>query len=111
MVNKPGSGVANMQIAITGVKLQKRSDLVPGAFGVLPFGRMINRSRTPMVKLGDAAVEIELLDSSTGKRFAVAIDPAILVHGKGKPDLESLSEDFKLYASRMRQHLDDFLSK
>jgi hypothetical protein len=60
-----------------------------------------------MVELGDAAVEIELLDSSTGKRLAVAIDPTALRHGKGKPNRESMDEAFKLYASRMRQYLDD----
>lgn len=107
VVNKPGPGVAHVRMAITGVKLKKRDDLVKGAFGTLPYGRAINRWRTPMVQLDEASMEMEILDSSTGKHLGLAIDPAALRHGKGKPNWESMDESFKFYASRMRQRMDD----
>ena len=107
VVHKSGPGVARVRIAITGVKLKKRDDLAKGAWSKLLLGYAINRARTPKVLLDDASMEMEILDSSSGKRLVVAIDPSALRHGKGKPNWESMNESFKLYASRMRQRMDD----
>jgi hypothetical protein len=108
VVHKSGPGVARVRLAITGVKLEKRRDLAKQAFGVLPFGRAINRSQTPVILLDDASMEMEILDSSTGKRLMVAIDPLFLRHGEeGSHSWESMNESFKLYSDSMRQRMDE----
>ena len=108
VVHKSGPGVARIRIAITGVKLKKRSDIAKEAFGVMPIGRALNRSQTPIVLLDDASMEMEILDSSTGKRLVVAIDPLFLRHGKeGSHISVSMNKSFKLYASKIRQRMDN----
>lgn len=108
VVNKPGEGVALIRIAITGVKLKKREKLVTSAHRFLLHGHALNKARRPpLVYLDDASMEMEILDSTTGERFGIAIDSLVMRHGKGKTEWESLHEAFKLYASKMRQYMDD----
>jgi hypothetical protein len=108
VVNKPGPGIALVRIAITGVKLKKRGDLITDPFyRKTIYGSAINRARTPVVQLGDASMEMEVLDSLTGKRIAVAIDPSAVRHGTEIPNWDSMNDAFKLHASRLRQRMDD----
>lgn len=107
VVSKPGSGIALIRIAITGVNLEKRPPIYKGAYGNTLWGRAVNRSQEPMVNLDEASMEMEILDSSTGERLGVAIDPMAMRHGKGKYEWESMNEAFKLYASNIRQYMDN----
>ncbi len=87
VVNKPGPGVARVRLAITGIRLTKQERVAKGAFAVLPIGLAVNvlqEAAGRKILPEGAAGEIELLDSTTGARLAVGIDPNALRHG-GKP--------------------------
>ena len=113
VVNKPGPGVARVRLAITGIRLIKQEKVAKGVFAVLPVGLAVNvlqEAAGRKILPEDAAGEIELLDSTTGARLAVGVDPKALRHG-GKPSWEALNEALKLYAMRLRQRLDEAHAK
>lgn len=113
IVNKPGPGVARVRLAITGIKLIQEKKVARGVFGLIPAGLVVNALQEAAgraILLEDATVEIELLDSTTGARLAVGVDPKAFRHGE-KPSWEALSEALKLYAMRLRQRLDEAHAK
>ena len=113
IVNKPGPGVARVRLAITGIKLVQQKKAARGVFGFMPAGLAVNALQEAAgrkILPEDATAEIELLDSTTGARLAVGVDPKAFRHG-GKSSWEALREALKLYAMRLRQRLDEAHAK
>jgi hypothetical protein len=115
-VDRPGPGVMRVRIAIT--------DVEPGTPGldtitaVVPVGLVINTVKLGATGesafVGEASVEVEILDSRTNQRLAAAIDERAgakyKVH-EGFSKWGHVKGIFKFWAKRMRKFLDEARGK
>jgi hypothetical protein len=105
VVESPGADVLGLRVAIANVKLTKKGrsllNYTPVGFAVYT----VKDAAGANVTLSDAAIEAELIDSSSGKRLGILVDqqPAT---AKGAPSWESLDATLTFYAQRFRARLD-----
>lgn len=104
----PGPGVLRIRVAIT--------DVVPGnaVMGTLssinPVGLAISGGYYAVqgthLHVGQAATEIEILDSATGERLAASVDRRSGGKAPFKGSLDDAKEAFEFWANRLRMRLD-----
>ena len=109
LVEKPGSDVMRIRTAIT--------DLVPsnpalsGITTVVPIGLAISAITSGAggghTGVGEASIEIEILDSTTNERLAVGVDtkPGSKLSGLSK--WGAANEAFEFWAKRLRASIDE----
>lgn len=110
VVNKPGPGVLLIRPAITNLKLKKEKRVARGIFGYLPVGAAVNVVQSAAgrsLEISDAVFEAEGVDSVSGERLGVMIDPQIRERAGEHPSWESLNLVFQLYARTLRQRFDE----
>ena len=102
VLNKAGPGVMYMRAALTNVKLAQKKR---GLLSYTPIGLVataVADAAGARISLKDAAVEIEMLDSTTGERLGVLIDKAPTAPGNETLSWDSINEVFKYYAERFK---------
>ena len=102
VLNKAGPGVMYMRAALTNVKLAKKKR---GLLSYTPIGLVataVADAAGARISLKDAAVEIEMLDSTTGERLGVLVDKAPTTPGNENLSWDSINEVFKFYAERFK---------
>jgi hypothetical protein len=109
LVDQPGPGVLRVRVAITGLKPAKP---VSNALStVLPIGWVISGATKlttdQNLGTGEAATEIELLDSVTGERVAAAVDRRQGGKAVFRGRWDDAKESFDFWAKRFRQRLDE----
>ncbi len=104
VVGKPGKDVLLVRGAISNVHLVKKSR---GLFSYTPIGLIAHAAQSESSKFSirQAAIEVELIDSTTGKRLGVLIDRT-----PGQADDKAMSwkeigETLQFYAARFKQRL------
>ncbi len=123
VLNTPGPGVVYMRAALTNVKLTQKKR---GLLGYTPIGLVVTAvadAGGARISLKDAALEVEMLDSVTGERLGVLVDPALTIAAKEKPQQnfdgaatptttgsetlswDSINEVFKFYAERFKARM------
>lgn len=110
VVDRPGQGVLLIRPALTNLKLKKEKRAMRGVFGIMPAGIAINTIQAAAgrsLELKEAMFEAEMVDSVSGERLMVAVDPQIRQRAGENPTWESLNEVFELYAQTMRQRFDE----
>lgn len=111
IVDKPGPGVLRLRLAITDVRVEQSEATKPakGIFAFTPIGLGVNAiASTASVEtdLSGARFEVEALDSASGMRIGVFIDPEPSQHVSGERSWETLQQSFTFYASRLRTVFD-----
>jgi hypothetical protein len=108
LTDTPGSNVARMRLAVTG--LETSSPVSGTMTTVVPIGLAVNLVKKgttgEYIGIGSASMEAEFLDSISNERIAVAVDDA----PGGKFDLGKYSaakSAFKFWAERLRAFLDE----
>lgn len=104
VVGKPGKDVLLVRGAISNIHLVKKSR---GLFSYTPIGLVARAAQSDSSKFSirQAAIEVELIDSTTGKRLGVLIDRT-----PGQADDKAMSwkeigETLQFYAARFKQRL------
>ena len=111
VVSKPGPGIARLQLAVTDVRLKRKrgKGIVPGPLKFLPAGFLINtvaEEAGKSTELDDASTEMEILDSVTGERLVVTIDPQTKDRTKSEPSWDALTSAFTKYAATIKIYID-----
>jgi len=94
-----------MRAALTNVKLAKKKR---GLLGYTPIGLVataVANAAGTRISLKDAALEIEMLDSTTGERLGVLVDKAPTTPGGETLSWDSINEVFKFYAERFKTRM------
>ncbi len=109
VVNKPGPGVLIIRTAVT--------DVIPGKpvrgtlSSILPPGIIVSSGAKAATgeypSVGQAEVEMEVLDAQTGERLAAAVDRRAGTKGPFRGSQEDAKEAFDYWAQRMRMRLDE----
>lgn len=106
VVDTAGKDVLHVRAALTDVRVRKKK---PGPLSFTPIGMIVTavEDAAGRVSVQKATLEVELLDSMTGKRLGVSVDHA---PGKEKPDEEAVSwgqikGTLEFYARRLKQRL------
>jgi len=105
VLNKAGPGVVYLRAALTNVKLAKKKR---GLLSYTPIGLVataVADAAGARISLKDAAVEIEMLDSTTGERLGVLVDKAPTATGSDTLSWDSINEVFKFYAERFKARM------
>lgn len=108
LTETPGPDVLYIRTAITDVV---PGNPVRGTLGTLvPVGLVVSTSRAAVTgaepNVGQAAVEIEIVDSATGDRLAAAMDSRAGGKGAFKGELDDAKDAFTYWAERLRTRLD-----
>lgn len=109
VVNKPGAGVLVLRPALTNVQVKKKSR---GLLSFTPIGLVAYAAREAYAKeysLEQAALEVEVLDGTSGERIGVLIDRSpekTNVNEDKKLDWSRIEETYTFYAKRLQQRLD-----
>ena len=111
IVNKPGPGIARLRYAVTDLRLRKKSGkgFIGGPLKFVPSVMVINtvaKEAGKSAELNDATTETEILDSVTGERLVVAIDPKKLRTEK-EPSWDALISLFTKYATQLKNYIDE----
>jgi len=107
VVDKPGPGVLVARLAITNIKVKKKKR---GLFSYTPIGlaaSAVKSSAGASIIIKDANLEVELLDSETGKQLAVLVDRSPLEDKTGQPgqSWDAIQKTLDFYASRFRNRM------
>ncbi len=115
IVDEPGPGVAVVRIALTNVYLKKKKWK---AYNYTPWGaaaKGIQSAAGKNVALTTAHLEVEILDSQSGKRLKAGVDMqageklrAQIQKQKKRPETtwKDVEETIEFYAKRFRKRLD-----
>ncbi len=108
LVDQPGPGVMHIRTAIT--------DVVPGKpvsgtlSSIIPVGMVISGTKRAVsdtsIGVGQAAVEVEILDAQTGERLGAAVDRRAGGQRAFKGKLVDAKDAFDYWAKRIRLRLD-----
>jgi hypothetical protein len=113
MVDKPGSDVMRVRIAIT--DLQSNKQILSGITTIVPVGlavSLIKKGATGKhTGVGEVSMEIEILDSETNERIAAGVDRRAGGKLKGVKKWGSAEQAFKFWAEKLRTRLDEFHGK
>ncbi len=109
LVDKPGSDVMRLRIAVTDVVASKPGR---GAIStVMPVGLALSTVRKGVTGthsgVGRASIEVEILDSMTNERIAAAIDTKPGGKIEGFTKWGAVKGAFEFWAKRLRHWLDE----
>jgi hypothetical protein len=109
LVDEPGSDVMRFRIAVTDVVASK-----PGMgtiATVMPIGLALSTIKKGVTGthtgVGQASIEVEILDSMTNERIAVAIDTRLGGKIEGFTKWGAVKGAFEFWAKRLRHWLDE----
>ena len=109
IVDQPGPGVMRVRVAIT--ELKPSNPTANTLSTIVPVGIVVSGATKATtgdnLGTGEAATEIELLDSVTGERLVAAVDKRQGGKGVFRGKWEDTKEAFDYWAKRMRQRLDE----
>jgi hypothetical protein len=109
IVDQPGPGVLRIRVAITQVKPSNPTANTLST--IVPVGMVVSGATKAVsgdnLGTGEAATEIELLDSVSGERLAAAVDRRQGGKGVFRGKWEDTKEAFDFWAKRFRQRLDE----
>ncbi len=115
IVDKPGPGVAIVRIALTNVYLKKKKLTWKNYTPVGAVSKGVQKAAGKNIALTTAHLEIEMLDSQSGRRLKAGIDVQVgeklrekIKKGKKRPETTwaDVEKTFEFYAKRFRQRLD-----
>ncbi len=115
IVDKPGPGVAIIRMALTDVYLKKKKWKWQHYTPIGAAAKGVEAAAGKNVALTTAHLEIEMLDSESGKRLKAGVDLQAgeklrekIEEGKKHPETTwaDVEETFEFYAKRFRQRLD-----
>jgi Protein of unknown function (DUF3313) len=109
LVDQAGPGVLRVRVAITGVK---PSNPVSNTMSsIIPIGMLVagatKATSGDNLGTGEAATEIDVLDSQTGMRLAAAVDRRQGGKSAFRGKWEDTMAAFDYWAKRFRQRLDE----
>lgn len=109
IVDQPGPGVLRVRVAIT--QLKPSNPTANTLSTIIPVG-IVAAGATKAVSgdnlgTGEAATEMEVLDSVSGERLAAAVDRRQGGKGVFRGKWEDTKEAFDFWAKRFRQRLDE----
>jgi hypothetical protein len=109
LVDKPGPDVLRLRIAITDM-VPSKTDVFTMTTAIVPTD-VETRVKTGVTggfpSIGQASMEVELLDSQTNERLAAAIDTkATKKFGVMVDKWEHVEDAFRFWAKRLRLFLD-----
>ena len=109
IVDQPGPGVMRVRVAITGVK--PSSPVANTLSTIVPVG-IVASGATKAVSgdnlgTGEAATEMEMLDSQSGERLAAAVDKRQGGKMMFRATWTDTKDAFDYWAKRFRQRLDE----
>jgi hypothetical protein len=105
VINQAGQGVIYFRIALSDVKLAKKKR---GLLGYTPIGFVVTAavdSAGGNISLKNAEIEIEALDSVSGKRLGVVVDKAPTVDPDEKLSWDSINHTMVHFAERFKQRM------
>ena len=109
LVDQPGPGVLRVRAAITGVKPSKPVSNTMST--ILPVGWVIAGTTKAVsddnMGTGEAATEIDVLDSLTGERLAAAVDRRQGGKSAFRGKWVDTKNAFDFWAKRFRERLDE----
>lgn len=113
LVDEPGPGVVLVRAAITNVKATRPK---PKWYNYNPIGGIaygIKRIGYHDLILSDAVMELEILDSETGKTLAALVDTGVGINKKDqtKRTWEDVEKTLEFYANRFHQRIESTLGK
>ena len=108
VVQTHGPGVIRLRIAVTEMRVQRPERPMGGPLAFMPVGIAINAlsAAGSSGELSGSNFVVEALDSASGVRLAVRVDPE---PGRRTPDSshkESLRQYARFYAARLRELFD-----
>jgi hypothetical protein len=115
IVDKPGPGVAIIRIALTNVYLKKKKWKWQHYTPIGAAAKGVQKAAGKNVALTTAHLEVEMLDSQSGKRLKAGVDLQAgeklrekIKEGKKHPETTwaDVEETFEFYAKRFRKRLD-----
>lgn len=109
IVDKPGPGVMVIRVAITGVRPSSpvsntMSTLIPIGMAVAGATKAASGDN---LGTGEAATEIEIIDSQTGERLGAAVDRRQGGKSAFRGKWEDTKDAFDYWAERVRKRLDE----
>jgi hypothetical protein len=109
VVDQPGPGVMRVRVAITDMKpsnptANTLSSIIPVGLVVAGATKAVSDDN---LGTGEAATEIELLDSQSGERLAAAVDRRQGGKMAFRGKWEDTKQAFDYWAKRFRQRLDE----
>jgi hypothetical protein len=113
LVDKPGPGVVLIRAAITNVKATRPK---PKWYNYNPIGGIaygVKRIGYHDIILSDAVMELEILDSETGKTLAALVDTGVGINKKDqtKRTWEDVEKTLEFYANRFHERIARTLGK
>jgi hypothetical protein len=109
IVDQPGPGVLRVRIAIT--QLTPSNPTANTLSTIIPVGIVVSGATKAVsgdnLGTGEAATEMELLDSVSGERLAAAVDRRQGGKGVFRGKWDDTKEAFDFWAKRFRQRLDE----
>ena len=94
-----------MRAALSNVKLAKKKRGLPGYTPIGLVATAVADAAGARISLKDAAVEIEMLDSTTGERLGVLVDKAPTTPGNENLSWDSINRTFAFYAERFKARM------
>jgi hypothetical protein len=109
IVDQPGPDVLRVRIAIT--QLTPSNPTANTLSTIIPVGMVVSGATKAVsgdnLGTGEAATEMEVLDSVSGERLAAAVDRRQGGKGVFRGKWEDTKEAFDFWAKRFRQRLDE----
>lgn len=109
IVDQPGPGVLRVRVAIT--QLKPSNPTANTLSTIIPVGMVVSGATKAVsgdnLGTGEAATEMEVLDSVSGERLAAAVDRRQGGKGVFRGKWEDTREAFDFWAKRFRQRLDE----
>jgi hypothetical protein len=109
IVDQPGPDVLRVRIAIT--QLTPSNPTANTLSTIIPVGMVVSGATRAVsgdnLGTGEAATEMEVLDSVSGERLAAAVDRRQGGKGVFRGKWEDTKEAFDFWAKRFRQRLDE----
>ena len=105
VVTQGGPGVLYIRAALTRVKLVKKKRSL---LGYTPIGLVVTAAETAAgenISVREALLEVEMLDSVSGERLGVLIDPAPDIETKDEHSWEAVTKTFDYYAKRLKARI------
>lgn len=108
VVTHPNDATVQVRIAVTGVKMKKKSR---GLLGYTPIGFVVTAAQDAAgkrIELDEAGLEIEVLDANTGERQLVAVMADALKGDDGRKagSWDAVEARLKALAERFRARLE-----
>jgi hypothetical protein len=109
IVDQPGPGVLRVRVAITQLKpsnpaANTLSTIIPVGIVAAGAAKVVSGDN---LGTGEAATEMEVLDSISGERLAAAVDRRQGGKGMFRGKWEDTTDAFDFWAKRFRQRLDE----